>query len=83
MPGFENYKVAGIGCSLDPVMATRRALTECEQSAALWFEKYKNCDMEEGEIYHPTFNLEYPFTFNEKTIKLSDIPVIETENELV
>lgn len=82
MPGFENYKVAGIGCSLDPVMATRRALTECEQSAALWFEKYKNCDMEEGEIYHPTFNLEYPFTFNEKTIKLSDIPVIETENEL-
>lgn len=41
MPGFENYKVAGIGCSLDPVMATRRALTECEQSAALWFEKYK------------------------------------------
>lgn len=82
MPGFYNYKVAGIGCSLDPVMATKRALTECEQSAALWFEKYRNHDMEEGKIYHPTFDLKYLFTFDEKTIRLSDIPIIETKNEL-
>ena len=82
MPGFDNYKVAGVGCSLDPIVATRRALTECEQSAALWFEKYKNCDMQEGEIYHPKFDLEHLFTFKEKSIKLSDIPVIETEDEL-
>lgn len=82
MPGFENYKVAGIGCSLDPVIATRRALTECEQSAALWHEKYMEKDMEESEIYHPSFDIDFLYSYDFKTIKLSDIPAIKTENEL-
>ena len=82
MPDFENYKVAGIGCSLDPVIATRRALTECEQSAALWYEKYRKHDMEESGIYHPSFDMDFLYSYDSKTIKLSDISAIKTENEL-
>lgn len=81
MPGFENYKVAGIGCSINPVTAVRRALTECEQSAALWYEKYKTQDMEEGEIYHPSFELGFKYAFDERVICLSDIPAIEVDDE--
>ena len=82
MPDFENYKVAGIGCSLDPVIATRRAFTECEQSAALWYEKYRKHDMEESGIYHPSFDMDFLYSYDSKTIKLSDISAIKTENEL-
>ena len=38
--------------------------------------------MEESEIYHPSFDIDFLYSYDFKTIKLSDISANKTENEL-
>jgi len=58
IPGMEGHKVAGMGSSLDIKIAARRALTEAEQSACFWNDKFDSGNMNEEIIYHPSLNLE-------------------------
>lgn len=57
IPGMGENNVAGIGSSIDIRTATRRALTEAEQSACFWNDKYDSGNMNEAEIFHPIIEL--------------------------
>lgn len=80
IPEMPGVRVVGIGCHFDTFIATRRALTECAQSASFWLQRYLADQMDEGKIFHPPVYFGSHYSVNCNPLRLQEIENRSTDD---